>query len=534
MKKIEYYSASELLERARAQMVPLTNQWPAQKKIASLIARHLNKLQAMDRGARAEELFSGSAFLLGPTGNGKTFIIKSLAEVCGLHFATIDCASITMAGYKGKNLGEALAAILKGNPGFFEGGILNVDEADKMFYKGNSHYDAYSPMQDLLKLMEGGDYTFVSDRITETVNLDRTLILLSGACAGITEVLKKRYNRSPVSGFLAGNVPQEDVEDYGPLVTLDDLVEYGMMPELASRVNTVIHIPKIDTAGYKRLLVDAAKTSALNRFRNQFRMRGVQLEISRSAANRIAEMCAERNVGARSIAAILGEQLTVAYDTVDDNAAYNKVVLTADGEGALKTRFSKGERLPLPDFIRVSYEGEDFSILEETHSENSINHFCDDICQYASLRRASDEALLYNFLQTGCRYLARNAKPNERRFENLLKLAEATDRPCHGDDAKSPFDAICEGYLDVLGQNIEKADAEVRKPEEALPANVRNNWSWILTKNRQRRYLFNHYYSAFSCAAQRQSDVPGVLTEALKSAKDFYIHFMKEPKEATR
>ncbi|MBE6579289.1 MAG: AAA family ATPase [Ruminococcaceae bacterium] len=527
MKRIRYHSATELLEKARQKMVPLPNQWAAQKRIASLIAMHLSKLQALDKGADPGELVSCSAFLVGPTGNGKTYIIKCLAEACGLHFAAIDCTSITQAGVRGKNLGDNLAAIKSENPAFFEGGILLLDEADKAFYKGDPHYDAYSPMQEFLKLMEGGEYSFRSDGISGTVNLDKTLILLAGACANIVHILKRRYNPRPVIGFSSQSPGSEiDIENYGPYVTLDDLIAYGMMPELASRINTVIAIPKIDEAGYQRLLIDTAKTSALNRFRNQFAMRGVALDIAPEAVQRIAELCVERNVGARSINAILFEKLSEAYSAVDDTPTHGRVILQTDELGELQTVYQEGERLSFPMFTeRACFDG-DFSIKDKLRDEDSINRLCDDICAKASLEDVSAEPLLYYFLQTACRYMAEEVRPEDRSMVNLCRLAGATEKPDSSKAGKSPFDIVCEDYLLKI---ISKAEDSLKHQEEEAPlSRVSKNRMWATSKDHFKYAIFNHYYSAFCRTERQHADVPKVLAEAIDTARKHYISNKKE------
>ncbi len=524
MKRIRYHSATELLTLARQKMVPLPNQWEAQKRIASLIAMHLGKLQALNRGAEPEELVGCSAFLVGPTGNGKTYIIKCLAEVCGLHFATIDCASITQAGVRGKNLGDNLAAIVAKDPSFFEGGILVLDEADKMFYKGNAYYDAYSPMQDLLKLMEGGEYSFRSDGASGTANLDKTLILLAGACANIIHILKRRYNPRPVIGFAApSSAPEIDVDNYGPYVTLEALIEYGMMPELASRINTVIAIPKIDTAGYQRLLMDTAKTSALNRFRNQFGMRGVALDITPEAAEKIAELCVERNVGARSINAILSEQLSEAYGTVDDNPSCGRVVLQTDGLGELQTVCLEEKRCSRPAFVKETCSEGDLLILDKLRDEDSINRFCDDICAKAALEDVTAEPLLYYFLQTACRYMASEIRPLERSIANLAKLAGATKLPEGAPPGKTPFDILCEDCLAKMSQQLSRDEESLEQQGEEAAERISLNQAWVPAKDRVKHALFNHYYNAFERAGKQRDDAPKVLMEAVDIAKEYYI-----------
>lgn len=505
METIQYFSTSNLLEKARQKMVPLENQREAQKKIASLIAQHLNKIQALEQGIGPEELNSASAFLVGSTGSGKTFIIKSLAEVCGLDFATVDASAITQQGTKGRNLSHALMDILEEKPEFFQGGILCIDEADKIFYTGNAHYDAFSPMQDYLKLLEGGNYIVATERKMRSINLDRTLILFAGACSRITDVLKERYNRRPSIGFASVNSsPQVNVEDYGALVTLEDLVKYGLMPELASRINTVIAIPKIDKAGYHQLLIDPAKTSALNRFRNQFGVRGVALDITPEAVEKIAELCVERNVGARSINAILSEWLSEAYNTADDDPSCGKIVLQTGEHGELQTVCSEGERCRLPTLQPFRLVENDFSLADELGSEESINQFCHVFCRPDCLQTIHHEPLFYLFLQVATRVLASADNEDGQRFSNLLRLTYATRKVGKHRAFETPFDRICEKHMKKL---------RIQGAEEGSQA----------LQSRCQQTEFLHYYFAFCAEQDRHRNASSILIEAVKTAGKYYV-----------
>ena len=500
MSKLNYYTPAELMSKARDVMIPLENQIPAQQKIATIIGMHLARIQALNRGASPNEIINVSAFLAGATGSGKSYIIKSLADVCGLHFRQIDCTSITQAGVRGKNVAHFLDEIVREDSTFFEdGGILNLDEVDKIFYKQDPHHDAYSPQQDFLKLMEGGDYTFSVDNRTETINLDRTLILLSGACANITKILRRKHCEHIAIGFSNGSKVQTEIEDYASLITLEDLIAYGMMPELASRVNTVIHIPKIDLNGYRMLLTADAKSSAINRFKNQFAMRGVQFDVSSEAVESIAAESVKRDVGARSVQAILNENLLDAYRIADDTPDCNSVHLYVKDDGHLDVEYRSGDRISVPIFGKRS-ERPDFSLYNECTSNETINQFADEITQRAILANIADERLVYYFLQTACRFLSNEVRPSERTYISILKLADATEcKQPNDEDYKSAYDIICGDYIEKLAKEMEYR--EDRAIQHAT---------------------FCHYYNAFKMENRKCSRTHVILTEALKSAGHSY------------
>ena len=506
MSKLNYLTTSELMEKASDIMIPLKNQLPAQQKIATIIAMHLARIQALNRGASPQEIISVSAFLAGATGSGKSYIIKSLADICGLHFRQIDCTSLTQAGVRGKNVAHFLDEINSNDPTFFEdGGILNLDEIDKTFYKNDPHYDAYSPQQDFLKLMEGGDYTYSVDNRTKTINLDRTLILLSGACSDIVKILKRKHGERVAIGFSSGGNQVAKIDDYASLITLDDLISYGMMAELASRTNTIIHIPKIDLNGYKLLLTASAKSSASNRFKNQFAMRGLQLDISTKAVDHIAAKCVARDVGARSVQAILNENLLDAYRTADETPECNYVRLYVNKDDQLRVKYANGERHPLPVFV-LAPETKDFSLIAECSSEEEINRFADEMARRVQMDNIADERLVYYFLQTVCRFLGDDVRPSERTFLNLLKLADATERRTLDDDYKTTYDIIC-------GDHIEKMRATAEHSEIA----------------QVKATVFEHYYTAFREESSKRINSHRLLVDALKSAGNTYEPISERP-----
>ena len=480
MSKLNYLSATELMAKASDVMIPLENQLPAQRKIASIIAMHLARIQALNRGASPNEIINVSAFLAGATGSGKSYIIKSLAEICGLHFRQIDMASVTQSGVRGKNVAHFIDEIVSEDKTFFEdGGILNLDEVDKTFFKNDPHYDAYSAQQDLLKLIEGGDYTYSVDGRTKTINLDRTLILLSGACANITKILKRKHCERVSIGFSNGGTTKRNIG--------------------------VIHIPKIDEQGYKMLLTADARSSATNRFKNQFAMRGVQFDISAEAINAIAKECVSRDVGARSVQSILNEHLMEAYCIADDTVECNQVHLMLNDEGHLAVEYCTGERMPVPIFRRLP-ETPDFSLLAECASDESINRFADELTQRALLDDVADERLVYYFLQTACRFLGDDVRPSERTFASILKLANVTECQASDDHYKTTYDIICGDYLEKLAKATDRCEEKTVQ-----------------------HAVFSHYYNSFKVENHKRSRTHQILVEALKSAAQSYCPLKYRP-----
>ena len=454
MKNIKYLSADELISLAKEKIVPIPSQENAQKEIATLIAMHLNNIKAIENGVPRDELPSLTSYILGSTGSGKSHITKNLAKICGLSFEKVDCANITQSGVRGRNLSNAITDILSKNPNWFdEGGIILFDEADKMRYVGDNHYDAYSPQQDFLCMLENGEITISNEEKKMTViSFDKTLILFAGACGKIAPLLEAKYRKKQSLGFASDdNGNTDDKSELLSKTTLDDLKDYGFMAELCGRMQRIIYIPDIDMDGYKQLITDPAKTSALNKYKNCFNVRGVKFKITDNAVNLIAETSMKQNLGARSIESVLSKAVIEAHNYVDTNPGCNKVILTAKND-EFKLNYRNGKR-NVPKVIEEAEVDIDMSIYSELLNKQSIGNFCFELTECAKLSNKYEKELFFNFLHTACFYLAYNTRPSERTYHNLIKLAQAT-QPTHNDpDNIAPYEIICNDYIVVAKPN---------------------------------------------------------------------------------
>lgn len=455
MKKITYLTADELISRAREKIVPIPSQEKAQMEIATLISMHLNNIKAIENGVPRDELPSLTSYILGSTGSGKSHITKNLAKICGLNFEKVDCANITQSGYRGRNLSNVFSDILSANPDFFkEGGIILFDEADKMRFTGdNPYHDVYSPQQNFLCILEDGQYTFTDEsKNAGIISFDKTLFLFSGACAKITPLLETKYRKKHSLGFASDD--KSNTDDKSELLsktTLEDLKDYGFMSELCGRMQRIIYIPDIDMSGYRHLITDSAKTSALNKYKNCFNARGVKFKITDNAVNLIAETSMKQKLGARSIESVLGEAVIEAHNYVDANSKCNKVVLTTQND-EFKLNYHNGKR-QIPKVIEEPEIDIKMPLFAELQSKQDIGNFCIELTECANTSNKYQEELFFNFLHTACFYLAHQVRPSERTYHSLIKLAQAT-KPTHSDpDNISPYEIICNDYVVAFKPN---------------------------------------------------------------------------------
>ena len=468
MNEINYLSTVQLIQKAREKIVPLPTQIRAQEELATLFSLHMNNIKAIENGVPADELPALSSFIIGGTGSGKSHMSQNLAKACGLNFERVDSSNLTSAGYRGRNVNHVISGILEKNPNWFEeGGVILFDEADKLRTVGYFAYDVYSPQKDFLCLLEKGDYTLLSeDKKTVTVNLDKTLILFAGACAQITPLLEKKYAKKKTLGFSTDVTDtQEEAIELLSKATLEDIKNYGFMPEIVGRLKQVIYIPPIDIEGYKILVNDSARTSAVNKFKHVFEeTRGVKFKITSSARDLIAEKALKEGLGARSIEGVLNKIIVDAHNHVDRNPECNKVVLTVK-DGEFKLNYYNGARIQKKVAsekpVTVTDADLDINIKEELENRLLLHIFCSDICDFASPPNKFHEAVLFSFLHTVCYYLAKEVRPSERTYLSIIKLARATERQAgESMDTITPFEIICNDYLAKPHEGREKLDLE--------------------------------------------------------------------------
>lgn len=353
MKTMNYYTSVQIIERAKEHMVPIKGQQNFTKKIATLLSMHLAKVIALDSGnCNFNQLPCTSCFVISPTGTGKSYLLKALTKASGMNVSFIDSTQLTQAGYKGCNLTESLGQIYAENMDFFNGpNVIVFDEFDKLFFNPyNEYYNATNPQRDLLKLFEGTEYTVKYERggtnRTANISLAKTFVILTGACSGITDILKRKYTPKTHIGFSSFDTSANLTEptDLIAKTDINDLISYGMLRELAGRVNSVLHISALSKDDYKTIIKSKSKASAASQYYNLFSVRGCSFHITGSAADKIANMAMERDLGARSISAILAEQACNAYSYLDSHPEYNKAIMTTCKDNRIVFNYIKGKR----------------------------------------------------------------------------------------------------------------------------------------------------------------------------------------------
>jgi ATP-dependent Clp protease ATP-binding subunit ClpX len=289
------------------------------------------------------ELEKSNILMVGPTGSGKTYLVKTLAKLLNVPLAITDATSLTEAGYIGDDVESVISKLLQaaGNDvQKAERGIVFIDEIDKIAKKRNTNsrdVSGESVQQGLLKLLEGSDVEVPVGASSKnamvpltTVNTQNILFICGGAFPDLDKVIKARLNKQSSMGFKADLKDKFD-EDINLLqkVNLDDMREYGMIPEFLGRLPIMYTLEGLTKDMLVQVLKEP-KNAILKQYQKLLEMDEVDLQFAPEALEAIAEKALEKKTGARALRAILEEiMLDIMYEIPKDENI-GRVVITRD------------------------------------------------------------------------------------------------------------------------------------------------------------------------------------------------------------
>lgn len=313
----------------------------AKKVISVAVYNHYKRIGT---ATEAEiEIEKSNMLMIGPTGSGKTYLVKTLAKLLNVPLAITDATSLTEAGYIGDDVESVISKLLQaaGNDvKKAERGIVFIDEIDKIAKKRNTNsrdVSGESVQQGLLKLLEGSEIEVPVGATSKnamvpltTVNTHNILFICGGAFPELDKVIKARLNKQSSMGFKADLKDKYD-EDTNILqkVNLDDLREYGMIPEFLGRLPIMYTLEGLT----KEMLIQVLKepkNAILKQYQKLLEMDEVDLSFAPEALEAIAEKAMEKKTGARALRAILEElMLDIMYEIPKDENI-GRVVITRE------------------------------------------------------------------------------------------------------------------------------------------------------------------------------------------------------------
>lgn len=289
------------------------------------------------------EIEKSNMLMIGPTGSGKTYLVKTLAKLLNVPLAITDATSLTEAGYIGDDVESVISKLLaaaENDVKKAERGIVFIDEIDKIAKKRNTNsrdVSGESVQQGLLKLLEGSDVEVPVGASSKnamvpmtTVNTQNILFICGGAFPDLDKIIKARLNKQSSIGFKADLKDKYDEElNLLQRVTVDDLREYGMIPEFLGRLPIVYSLEGLTKAMLVQVLKEP-KNAILKQYQKLLALDEVDLQFDLEALEAIAEKAIEKKTGARALRSILEEvMLDIMFEIPkDDNIG--RVIITKD------------------------------------------------------------------------------------------------------------------------------------------------------------------------------------------------------------
>ena len=313
----------------------------AKKVMSVAVYNHYKRVAA---GVKDDiEIEKSNMLMVGPTGSGKTYMVRTLARLLDVPLAITDATSLTEAGYIGDDIESVVSKLLAAADNDIERaerGIIFIDEIDKIAKKKNANQrdvSGESVQQGMLKLLEGADVEVPVGASSKnamvpmvTVNTRNILFICGGAFPDLDQVIKERLNKESSMGFKA-NLKDRYDEDENILqkVTVEDIRNFGMIPEFIGRLPILFSLEALTEDMLVRILKEP-KNAILKQYQKLLEMDEVKLEFEEEALRAIAKQAKEKKVGARALRAIIEEfMLDIMYEIPkDDNIG--KVVITKE------------------------------------------------------------------------------------------------------------------------------------------------------------------------------------------------------------
>ena len=279
------------------------------------------------------EIEKSNILLIGPTGSGKTYLVKTLAKLLDVPLAIADATSLTEAGYIGDDIESVISKLLAAADNDVEKaerGIVFIDEIDKIAKKKDTHHrdvSGESVQQGLLKLLEGAEVEVPVGASSKnamvpltTVNTRNILFICGGAFPDLENVIKERLNQKSSMGFQADLKDKYDKEpNLLSKVTVEDLRAFGMIPEFLGRLPIICTLGRLDKDMLVRILKEP-KNAILKQYQKLLALDEVDLQFNDGALEAIAEEALKRDTGARALRAIIEEfMLDIMYEVPKDD-----------------------------------------------------------------------------------------------------------------------------------------------------------------------------------------------------------------------